>query len=80
MSSSSRLCHNCGWKYEDLTLNERAWTCKQCGVLHDRDANAALNIRDYRPELPGDCLWTPCKTTDPVAVEDEAGTAAYPLA
>ena len=77
---SSRLCHNCGWKYQDLTLNERAWTCKQCGVLHDRDANAALNIRDYRPELPGDCLWTPCKTTVPVAAAGEAGTVAYALA
>ena len=70
---SSRLCHDCGWKYENLTLLERTWTCQRCGAIHDRDANAALNIRDYGPELPGDCLWTPCKTTVPVAAAVDGG-------
>lgn len=43
---SSRLCHDCGHKYAGLQLSEREWTCEHCGTLHDRDANAALNIRD----------------------------------
>lgn len=43
---SSKLCHNCGYKYKALRLSEREWVCEQCGVLHDRDVNAALNIRD----------------------------------
>lgn len=41
---SSRLCHNCGHKYDELRLSEREWVCDSCGVLHDRDVNAAMNI------------------------------------
>lgn len=41
---SSRLCHDCGHKYDGLLLSEREWVCEGCGVLHDRDVNAALNI------------------------------------
>ena len=41
---SSRLCHSCGYKYDELRLSEREWVCDSCGVLHDRDVNAALNI------------------------------------
>ena len=41
---SSRLCHDCGDKYAGLRLSEREWVCESCGVSHDRDVNAALNI------------------------------------
>lgn len=40
---SSRLCSNCGAINADLALADRVWTCK-CGVVHDRDLNAAHNI------------------------------------
>lgn len=43
---SSKLCHECGWKYKELKLKEREWTCQNCGHHHDRDLNAALNLRD----------------------------------
>lgn len=43
---SSKLCHECGAKYAGLRLSERKWVCGQCGIAHDRDVNAALNIRD----------------------------------
>ena len=43
---SSRLCHNCGHKYDGLLLSEREWVCENCGTSHDRDVNAALNILD----------------------------------
>lgn len=43
---SSRLCHDCGHKYAGLRLSDREWTCEHCGTIHDRDVNAALNIRD----------------------------------
>ena len=43
---SSRLCHNCGHKYNELRLSEREWVCENCGASHDRDVNAALNILD----------------------------------
>ena len=41
---SSKLCHECGWKYKELKLSEREWTCRGCGTRHDRDVNAALNV------------------------------------
>ena len=43
---SSKLCHDCGHKYKGLRLSEREWTCENCHSRHDRDVNAALNIRD----------------------------------
>ncbi|MFN9749642.1 MAG: zinc ribbon domain-containing protein, partial [Burkholderiales bacterium] len=42
---SSRLCSNCGWKNETLKLKDREWTCQKCGTHHDRDRNAALNLK-----------------------------------
>ncbi|MGZ7068389.1 MAG: RNA-guided endonuclease TnpB family protein [Methanobacterium sp.] len=41
---SSKLCSHCGYRNEDLTLNIRGWACPDCGTIHDRDVNAALNI------------------------------------
>lgn len=42
---SSRMCRQCGEINRLLTLSDRQWVCG-CGVVHDRDLNAALNIRD----------------------------------
>jgi putative transposase len=41
---SSKTCSGCGYVLEALDLEERAWTCPQCGMHHDRDTNAAQNI------------------------------------
>lgn len=41
---SSKLCSDCGAKHKSLTLNIRQWVCTECGVIHDRDENAAVNI------------------------------------
>ena len=41
---SSKLCSTCGFKYKDLKLKERFWTCSNCGSEHDRDKNAAINL------------------------------------
>lgn len=41
---SSKLCHCCGFKYKGLKLEERFWTCPECGAYLDRDENAAINI------------------------------------
>ena len=42
---SSRICSSCGHKLDKLSLSTRVWTCSVCGVVHDRDCNAAINIR-----------------------------------
>jgi putative transposase len=44
---SSKLCHICLAKNEGLTLADRQWQCAGCGATHDRDLNAALNIRNH---------------------------------
>ena len=45
--ASSKLCSHCGWKNNDLTLSDREWWCGGCGVLNDRDANAARNLEQW---------------------------------
>ncbi len=42
---SSKMCSECGAINQELKLSDRQWVCKSCGVLHDRDYNAAKNIR-----------------------------------
>jgi len=41
---SSKLCHRCGHKNNDLVLNDRTWCCPACGETHDRDVNASVNL------------------------------------
>lgn len=42
---SSKTCSGCGWVNEDLTLADRTFICKACGLVIDRDLNAAINLR-----------------------------------
>lgn len=44
---SSKTCSTCGWYFKDLTLKVRSWECPQCHEYHDRDVNAACNIRNF---------------------------------
>ncbi|MCA6503738.1 MAG: transposase [Pseudanabaena sp. M135S2SP2A07QC] len=43
---SSKTCHVCLNRVDNLSLDVRAWTCKHCGTHHDRDVNEAINIRN----------------------------------
>jgi putative transposase len=58
---SSKTCADCGHIHHELSLSDRRWVCVGCGVIHDRDHNAAVNIHregasslrlgDIRPSL-----------------------------
>jgi putative transposase len=45
--ASSKTHHGCGGYLADLRLGQRVWLCPGCGGLVDRNANAALNLRDW---------------------------------
>ena len=42
--NTSKMCSNCGFIYKPLDLSMREWICPNCGMHHDRDTNAAINI------------------------------------
>jgi len=44
---SSKTCSDCGWVNGDLKLSDREWVCLECGVIHDRDLNAAVNLENW---------------------------------
>jgi putative transposase len=43
---SSKLCSCCGYRLKSLALGTRHWTCPGCAAEHDRDVNAAVNLRN----------------------------------
>ncbi len=44
---STKVCSNCLATNHTLTLSDREWFCSNCNTLHDRDINAAINIKKY---------------------------------
>jgi IS605 OrfB family transposase len=43
---SSKTCSCCGWKNNNLKLSDREFICEECGLVIDRDENAAINIEN----------------------------------
>ena len=60
---SSKTCHHCGYKNDDLQLSDRIYVCPVCGNVMPRDKNAAINIFEeglrilkenmFRPSVEG---------------------------
>ena len=44
--ASSKICSCCGNKLDDLPLSVRQWICPACNMQHDRDVNAAINLKN----------------------------------
>ena len=44
---STKTCSHCGYKNTELTLKDREWICPVCNTYHDRDINAAINIKNF---------------------------------
>jgi putative transposase len=43
---SSKTCSDCGHRLDELPLSVREWTCPACSTNHDRDVNAAINLKN----------------------------------
>ncbi|BDC07115.1 transposase [Phocaeicola vulgatus] len=65
---SSKTCGKCGYIYKGLKLSERSWICPECGTHHDRDFNAACNIKRFGlkalPTERGKVKPVDCPTVD----------------
>ena len=65
---SSKTCGQCGYVYKGLKLSERSWTCPECVTHHDRDFNAACNIKEFGlkalPSERGKVKPVDCPTVD----------------
>lgn len=44
---SSKTCNICSTVNKELELSDRVWTCDNCNTIHDRDINAAINIKNF---------------------------------
>ena len=44
--ASSKTCNVCGYVNKDLTIEDRSWICPHCGTEHNRDENAAINLKN----------------------------------
>jgi len=50
--ASSKTCSRCGWVDEDLTLADREFQCQACGLVMDRDLNAAKHLEKLAGSSP----------------------------
>lgn len=73
--ASSKTCSNCGHKYEELSLSEREWTCVSCNKTHDRDINAAINIRNSGMGNPGG----PAESPTIVGAKKQESASTHPV-
>ena len=81
--ASSKTCSACGHPLDQLPLSVRAWTCPDCGMAHDRDVNAAVNLKNMAVSSTvaacgeeGSGLRRKTKTNRPWALQEVSSTSA----
>jgi putative transposase len=83
---SSKTCSGCGWVKAKLTLAERNFTCEACGLVIDRDLNAARNLAKLVHSVAQSGWETQTargadrkpQPAGQVAMKREAGTGSFP--
>jgi putative transposase len=80
--ASSKTCSVCGHKFDVLPLSVREWACTDCGAVHDRDVNAAINLKKVAESSVGGCQpfqrQADCSVT--ACGEEGAGPGHMPVA
>ncbi len=74
---TSQLCSACGVKDGSKPLHIRTWTCAACGAVHDRDHNAAKNVKTAAGLAVTACGAQVRPGLVP-AQRDEAGSHGFP--
>ncbi|MDQ0946360.1 putative transposase [Streptomyces phaeochromogenes] len=74
---TSQTCSVCGHRDGPRPLDVREWTCTACGTVHDRDINAAKNVKKAAG-LGGDSLRSVGKTGPSPAPREETGSRGFP--
>ncbi|MEU9733352.1 RNA-guided endonuclease TnpB family protein [Streptomyces sp. NPDC048002] len=74
---SSQICSTCGHRDGPKLLSVREWTCTACGTLHDRDTNAALNVKTAAGLAVTAC-GAPVRPEPVLAQREETGSHGFP--
>ncbi|MGW6210603.1 RNA-guided endonuclease InsQ/TnpB family protein [Streptomyces sp. NPDC055109] len=74
---TSQTCSTCGVKDGPKPLSIREWTCTACGTVHDRDHNAALNVK-MAAGLAVSACGAPVRPGEFPAQREETGSHGFP--
>lgn len=74
---TSQTCSTCGVKDGPKPLHIREWTCTACNTLHDRDHNAAINIKTAAG-LAATACRAPVRPESLLAQREETGSHGFP--
>jgi putative transposase len=74
---TSQTCSTCGVKDGPKPLNVREWTCTACGTVHDRDTNAAINVKTAAGLAVSAC-GAPVRPELVLAQREETGSHGFP--
>ncbi len=74
---ASQTCSTCGAVDGPKPLHVREWTCTACGTVHDRDTNAAINIKTAAGLAVSAC-GAPVRPESVLAQREETGSHGFP--